>query len=451
MNASAWAIRNPIPALMLFVLLGFGGLLAFDTMKVQNFPDIDLPTIVVAVALPGAAPAQLENDVVRKIENSIATLQGLKHIYSRVQDGSASIRAEFRLDKPTQEALDDVRSAVAGIRGDLPGDMREPSVTKMDLAGQPVLAFTLASARRDDELSWFVDDTVTRKLLAVRGVGAVNRVGGVDRQLQVALEPVKLQALSASAADLSRQLRLVQTESPGGRTDLGGSEQPVRTLATVRSAQELAALTLALPDGRAVRLDQLATVSDTIPEARALALPDAKPVVGFEVARSRGASEVEVGAAVQAALQELRAQYPDLEITEAFNFVLPVEQEYDGSMHLLYEGALLAVLVVWLFLRDWRATLVSAVALPLSVIPAFVGMLLLGFSINVVTLLALSLVVGVLVDDAIVEVENIVHHLRMGKTPYQAALQAADEIGLALVATSFPLIPPFLPTPSLPL
>ncbi|MCW5236795.1 efflux RND transporter permease subunit [Verminephrobacter eiseniae] len=447
MNVSAWAIRNPIPALMLFVLLGFGGLLAFSTMKVQNFPDIDLPTVVVAVALPGAAPAQLENDVVRKIENGIATLQGLKHIYSRVQDGSASIQAEFRLDKPTQEALDDVRSAVAGIRDDLPGDMREPSVTKMDLAGQPVLAFTLASARRDDEaLSWFVDDTVARKLLAVRGVGAVHRVGGVDRQLQVALDPVKLQALSASAADLSRQLRLVQTESAGGRTDLGGSEQPVRTLATVRSAQELAALTLALPDGRAVRLDQLATVSDTIAEPRALALLDGKPVVGFEVARSRGASEVEVGAAVQAALQELRAQYPDLEITEAFNFVLPVQQEYDGSMHLLYEGALLAVLVVWLFLRDWRATLVSAVALPLSVIPAFVGMLLLGFSINVVTLLALSLVVGILVDDAIVEVENIVRHLRMGKTPYQAALQAADEIGLAVVATTFTLIAVFLPT-----
>src|SRR6218665_3139149 len=447
MNASAWAIRNPIPALMLLVLLGFGGRLAFDTMKVQTFPDIHLPTIVVAVALPGAAPAQLENDVVRKIENSIATLQGLKHIYSRVQDGSAIIRAEFRLDKPTGEGLDDVASAVAGIRGDLPGDMREPSVTKMDLAGQTVLAFTLASARRDDEaLSWFVDDTVTRKLLAVRGVRAVNRVGGVARQFQVPLEPVKFQALSASAADLSRQLRLVQTESTGGRTDLGGSEQPVRTLATVRSAQELAALTLALPDGRAVRLDQLATVSDTIAEPRALALLDGKPVVGFEVARSRGASEVEVGAAVQAALQALRAQYPDLEITEAFNFVLPVQQEYDGSMHLLYEGALLAVLVVWLFLRDWRATLVSAVALPLSVIPAFVGMLLLGFSINVVTLLALSLVVGILVDDAIVEVENIVRHLRMGKTPYQAALQAADEIGLAVVATTFTLIAVFLPT-----
>jgi len=447
MNVSTWSIKNPIPALMLFVLLTFGGLLSFNAMKVQNFPDIDLPTISVTVALPGASPAQLENDVARKIENSIATLQGLKHIYTKVQDGGATITAEFRLEKPTQEALDDVRSAVARVRGELPGDVRDPIVTKMDLAAQPVLAFTIASARMDDEaLSWFVDDTVAKKLLTVRGVGAVTRVGGAERQVHVALDPLKLQALGATAADVSRQLRLVQTESAGGRTDLGGSEQPVRTLATVQSAQELAQLTLALPDGRHIRLDQVADVSDTTAERRALALLNGKPVVGFEVARSKGASEVEVGAAVQAALKELREQHPDLAITEAFNFVQPVQEEYDGSMHLLYEGALLAVVVVWLFLRDWRATFVSAVALPLSIIPAFIGMHLLGFSINVITLLAMSLVVGILVDDAIVEVENIVRHLRMGKTPYQAAMEAADEIGLAVVATTFTLIAVFLPT-----
>ncbi len=447
MNVSTWSIRNPIPAVMLFVLLTFGGLLSFNAMKVQNFPDIDLPTISVTVSLPGASPAQLENDVARKIENSVATLQGLKHIYTKVQDGGATITAEFRLEKSTQEALDDVRSAVARVRGDLPGDVRDPIVTKMDLASQPVLAFTIASARMDDEaLSWFVDDTVAKKLLSVSGVGAVTRVGGVDRQVHVALDPVKLQGLSVTAAEVSRQLRQVQTESAGGRTDLGGSEQPVRTLATVQSAQELAALSLALSGGRSVRLDQVATVSDTVAEPRAMALLNGQPVVGFEVARSKGASEVEVGGAVQAALAQLREQHPDLVITEAFNFVQPVQEEYDGSMHLLYEGAVLAVLVVWLFLRDWRATFVSAVALPLSVIPAFIGMHLLGFSINVITLLALSLVVGILVDDAIVEVENIVRHLRMGKTPYQAAMEAADEIGLAVVATTFTLIAVFLPT-----
>ena len=447
MNVSSWSIKNPIPAVMLFVLLSFGGLLSFKAMKVQNFPDIDLPTVSVSASLPGAAPAQLETEVARKLENSIATVQGLKHISTKVQDGGVTLTAEFRLEKPVQEAVDDVRSAVQRVRADLPGDVRDPVVSKVDLAGQPILAFTIASARMDAEaLSWFVDNDIARKLLAVRGVGAVNRVGGVTREVRVALDPSRLQALGASAADISRQLRQVQNESAGGRTDLGGSEQPVRTLATVKSAEELGRLELALGDGRRIRLDEVATVSDTTAEPRSAALLDGKPVVGFEVARSRGESEVAVGAAVQVALAELKAQHPDLVLTEAFNFVTPVEEEYDGSLHLLYEGAILAVLVVWLFLRDWRATFVSAVALPLSVIPAFIGMYLLGFSINVVTLLALSLVIGILVDDAIVEVENIVRHLRMGKTPYQAAMEAADEIGLAVIATTFTLVAVFLPT-----
>ncbi|MDM0012160.1 efflux RND transporter permease subunit [Variovorax sp. J22P168] len=447
MNVSAWSIRNPIPAVMLFVLLTFAGLLSFNAMKVQNFPDIDLPTVTVTASLPGAAPSQLENDVARKLENSIATIQGLKHITTKVQDGAATLIIEFRLEKPVQEAVDDVRSAVQRVRADLPADVRDPVVTKLDFAAQPVLAFTIASSRMDDEaLSWFVDNDVSKKLLALPGVGAVNRVGGVTRQVHVDLDPAKLQALGATAADISRQLRLVQTESAGGRTDVGGSEQPVRTLATVQSADQLDAMQIVLGDGRRIRLDEVARIRDTIAEPRASALLDGKPVVGFEVARSRGASEVEVGAAIQKALAEMRVQRPDIQLTEAFNFVAPVEEEYEGSLHLLYEGAILAVIVVWLFLRDWRATFISAVALPMSVIPAFAGMYLLGFSVNVISLLALSLVVGILVDDAIVEVENIVRHLRMGKSPYQAAMEAADEIGLAVIATTFTLIAVFLPT-----
>jgi multidrug efflux pump subunit AcrB len=455
MNVSSWSIRNPIAAVMLFVLLTFGGVLAFNAMKVQNFPDIDLPTVSVSAALPGAAPAQLETDVARKLENSIATVQGLKHIYTKVQDGVVTLTAEFRLEKPVQEAVDDVRSAVARVRADLPGDLRDPIVNKLDLASQPVLAFTIASTRLDEEaLSWFVDNEVSRKLLAVRGVGAVNRVGGVTREIRVALDPGKLQALGVTAADISRQLRQVQTESAGGRADVGGGEQPVRTLATVKTAREIGQIDIALTalangppgGGRSVKLADVAVITDTIAEPRSAALLNGQPVVGFEVARSRGESEVTVGAAVQQALVELKASHPHIQLTQAFDFVTPVEEEYQGSLHLLYEGAILAVLVVWLFLRDWRATFVSAVALPMSVIPAFIGMYLLGFSINVVTLLALSLVVGILVDDAIVEVENIVRHLRMGKTPYQAAMEAADEIGLAVIATTFTLIAVFLPT-----
>jgi len=433
--------------MMLFVMLTFGGLYSFKAMQIQNLPDLDLPTITVMASLPGASPSQLETAVARKIENAIATLQGLKHIITKVQDGSVGITAQFRLEKPGQEALDDVRSAVSKVRADMPADLRDPVVTKHDIASSPVLAYAVASNQRDDEaLSWFVEDTIAKRLLAVPGVADIKRVGGVSREIRIALDPVKLQSLGTTAADISRQLREVQRESSGGRTDLGQGEQPVRALANAASAEELEWMELSLADGRHIRLNQVATVSDSVAEQRSLALLDGKPVVGFEVTRSRGSSEVDVGVGVQKALAELKAENPDIETTEAFNFVIPVQEEFDGSMALLYEGALLAVLVVWLFLRDWRATFISAVAMPLSAIPAFLGMYYFGFSLNVVTLLALSLVIGILVDDAIVEVENIVRHQRMGKSPYQAAMEAADEIGLAVVATTFSLVAVFLPT-----
>ncbi len=447
LNVSSWSIRNPIPAVMLFVLLTVAGFIAFGSMKVQNFPDLDLPTITVNASLPGAAPTQLETDVARKLENALAPLQGLKHITTKVQDGTVSITAEFRMEKPVQEAVDDVRSAIQSVRADLPGELRDPIVQKINLAGTPVLAYTLRSNRMDDEaLSWMVDKEITRKLLSLRGVGAVNRVGGVTREVHISLDINRLQALGITAAEVSRQLKQIQQEGSGGRMDLGVGEQAVRTLATVKSAQEVGQIELATSRGARVRLDQVAKVSDTLAAPRSAASLNGTPVVGFEVVRSKGESEVAVGHLVRKALADFQIQHPDVEITESFDFVTPVEEEYSSSLILLYEGAILAVLVVWLFLRDLRATFVSAVALPLSVIPAFIGMAYLGFSINVVTLLALSLVIGVLVDDGIVEVENIVRHLRMGKTPYQAAMDAADEIGLAVIATTFTLIAVFLPT-----
>ena len=451
MNVSAWCIKNPIAAIMFFVMLCFAGVLGYQNMKVQNFPDLEVPNIIVSASLPGGSPAQLETEVARKMEGAIAALQGLKNIYTKVQDGEVTITAEFRLEKPSQEALDETRSAVQQVRADMPADLRDPVVSKINISGAPVLAYTIKSSLLDDEaLSWFVDDTLTRSLLAVRGVGSVSRVGGVTREVRVALNSAKMQALGVSATTVSHQLRQVQMDTSGGRANLGSSEQPLRTLATVRSAAELAGLELSVDDGkgggRKVRLSQVADVQDTTAEPRSAARLNGVPVVGFEIARSKGASEVDVGRGVRAALAQLKVSHPDMVLSEAFDFVTPVEEEYQASLTLLAEGALLAVLVVWLFLRDWRATFVTAVALPLSVIPAFIGMNYLGFSINVVTLLALSLVIGILVDDAIVEVENIVRHLRMGKTPYQAAMEAADEIGLAVIATTFTLIAVFLPT-----
>lgn len=446
-SVSTWSIRNPVATSLLFVLMTVAGLAGFHALKVQNFPDIDFPLITVTAALPGASPVQLENDVARKIEDALAGVQEVRHIRTQLAEGVVVVTAEFNVGKPVQEAMDEVRDAVARTRSTLPADLQDPILTKVTLAGAPVLTYAVSSARLDDAaLSWFVSSTLGKQVLAVPGVGAVVRVGGADREIRVELDPGRLLALNTTAADVSRQIRQVQIEASGGRVTLGGAEQSVRTLATVATAEEVAALHVALGDGRRIRLDQIARVADTTAERRSMALMDGQPVVAFEVLRSRGASELDVAAATREVIARLSAAHPDIRITEAVNAVDPIADNYTGSMLLLYEGAALAVLVVWLFLRDWRATAIAAIALPLSAIPTFAVMQWMGFSLNTVSLLSLSLVVGVLVDDAIVEIENIERHLLMGKSPLQAATEAADEIGLAVIATTFTLIAVFVPT-----
>jgi multidrug efflux pump subunit AcrB len=447
LNISAWAIRNPTPAILFFILLTIAGLLGFQSMKVQDLPDLELPTVTVTASLPGASPSQLETDVARKLENALATVQGVRHIYSTLTEGEVSLRIEFRLERPIQQALDDVRDAVARTRADLPAALRDPVIKKEELSGTPILTYSISSSRLDNEaLSWFVDNDISKSLLAVKGVGAVTRVGGVSREVRVELDPNHLLAFNTTAADISRQLRQTQQEDTGGRSSLGGMEQSIRTMATVASAEDIASMHIALSDGRSIRLDQIARVSDTISEPRSAAYLNGEAVVGFEIVRALGYGELEVAQGVRAALQQLKQQKPDIQLTEVFNLIDPVTENYDGSMQLLYEGALLAVIVVFLFLRDWRATFIAATALPLSVIPTFAVMHLMGFSLNTVTLLSLSLVIGVLVDDAIVEIENIERHLLMGKRPFQAAIEAADEIGLAVIATTLTLVAVFLPT-----
>ncbi len=447
MNFSAWAIRSPIPSIMLFVLLTLVGLKSFDAMMVQDFPDIELPVVTVTAKLEGAAPVQMETEVARKIENSLASLGQVEHLYTKITDGTATVSVEFNLEKDVSEALNDVRDAIARVRGDLPSDMKEPVISKVNTSGRPILTYSVASGSLDaQDISWFVDNDISKALLSVPGVGRVHRVGGVEREIRVEIDPLKIQALNVSMADISRQIRRIQKESSGGRAEIGGQEQSLRTIGTVETATALGEMDIVLPDGRHYRLGQLATVRDTAGEPESQALLDGKPVIAFEITRSKGSSEVEVANGVRAAVAKLNAEHGNLAITEAFNNVSAVEENFAGSMHLLYEGAILAVLVVWWFLRDTRSTLVSAAALPLSVIPTFIGMHYLGFSLNTVTLLALALVVGILVDDAIVEIENIVRHLHMGKSPLQAALDASDEIGLAVVATTFTLVSVFLPT-----
>ncbi|KQZ44243.1 efflux RND transporter permease subunit [Duganella sp. Root1480D1] len=450
MNFSALSIKHPVPAIMLFILLSLAGWMAYRANPVQDFPDIELPIVTVSASLPGAAPAQLETEVARKIEDSVATLQGVKNIYAKVLDGTATITVEFILEKNLSDAVNEVRDAVTQVRADMPGEMRDPVVSKVSTAGRVILAFTVTpkeGTRVDDaDLSWYVDNAVSKKLLSVPGVGAVKRVGGVAREIRVELDDERMAALRVSALDVSRMLRQVQKEAPGGRGDVSGAEQSVRTIATVKSAQELSQMDIPLGDGRHIRLEQVANVTDTIAEPRSEATQDGKKVVAFEIFRTKGASETQVAADARAAVEALRKAHPTIDIKQSIDNAEPVSENFAGSMELLYEGAILAVLVVWWFLRDWRATLVAASALPLSVLPAFLGMYWMGFTLNTVTLLSLALVVGVLVDDAIVEIENIERHLHMGKTPMQAAMEAADEIGMAVIATTFALVAVFLPT-----
>ncbi|MBF0309915.1 MAG: efflux RND transporter permease subunit, partial [Magnetococcales bacterium] len=430
-----------------FALLTIEGLIAFRHLGIQNFPDLEVPTIIVSAALEGAAPAQLESDVARKIEDAVASLGGIEHIRTTVNDGALSVVVEFSIDKESEVALNEVRNAVDSVRSDLPQDLTNPVVAKKTTTGGAILSFSVTSASLDEaDLSWFVDNELSKAMMAVPGVGRFTRIGGIDREFEVVLDPVRLSALGLSVAEVSQRLRQVLKDSSGGRGDMGGEVQSFRTLAAARTIGDVARLTIPLDATRSMPLGELATVRDGFAERTSLARVDDKPVLAFEITRTKGHSEVNVAQAVRRAATAFQQANPHVTLTEVSNNINRVLDNYHGSMELLFEGAFLAVVVVWWFLRDWRATLVSAVALPLSIIPTFLIMRLSNFSLDTLTLLSLALVVGILVDDAIVEVENIVRHQRLGKSPMQASLEAADEIGLAVIATSLTLVAVFLPT-----
>ncbi|MEY2854805.1 MAG: hypothetical protein RL030_1937 [Pseudomonadota bacterium] len=447
MNFVTWSIRNPIPVIMLFITLVIGGIVSFPKLGVQNQPDIAFPFVIVSVGYGGVPPSQMETEITRKVEDAVSTIVGIENINSTVTTGSSQTIIEFQFGSDLSQAMDDVRDAVTRIRPDLPQDASEPNIQRATTAGNAVLTFAVDSdSLSDTELSWFVDLNVMRGISGVDGVGQVRRIGGVSREVRVDLDPDRMAALGVTAGDVSSQLVRTQVELPGGEMRIGSQEQNVRTLGTVSSVQELAALPISLGDGRNVRLDSIADVRDQAAEVRQEVRLDGKPVIGFEVMRAWGEGALKVADGTRAAVRELEQKYPNIRIIE-INSVQDKEirESFHASMLMLVEGAILAIFVVWFFLRDIRATLISATALPLSVIPTFWALHLFGFSMNTLTMLALTLVIGMLVDDAIVEVENIVRHLRMGKPPLQAATDAAIEIGLAVVATSLTLCAVFIP------
>ncbi|MFM9942522.1 MAG: efflux RND transporter permease subunit [Hyphomicrobiaceae bacterium] len=445
-NISAWSIRRPVPSLVLFMVLLALGYVSFNQLPVTRFPNIDVPIIQVRVAQSGAAPSELETQVTKKIEDAIAGVSGVKHITSTLTEGQSLTVIEFRLETNQDRALNDVKDAVARVRSELPRTIEEPIVQRLEIEGLPILTYSAkAPAMTLEELSWFVDDVIVRNVQGVKGVSQIQRIGGAEREIRIALDPQRLLAYGITAGDVNRQLRATNIDLAGGRGEIAGREQAIRTLAGKQSLEDLAGTTIALPKGRKVRLDQLGAVTDTVAERRTFAAVDGAPVVAFAISRGKGASDTVVHAEVEKVLEKLKTQHPDVELRLVDTTTGYTQGAYDATMKSMIEGAILAILVIILFLRDWRATVIAAIALPLSMIPAFWIMDLLGFSLNLVSLLALTIVTGILVDDAIVEIENIVRHMRMGKSPYRAALEAADEIGLAVIAITMTIIAVFAP------
>ncbi len=447
LNVSAWSIRTPIPAIVGFCVLMLLGLVSFRTMSITKFPNIDIPIVQVLITQSGAAPSELEAQVTKKVEDAVASLNGVWHIASQIGDGSSQTIIQFYVGSTDiDRALNDVKDKISKIRADLPRTINEPIVNRINIEGLPIVTYAAsAPGMTVEQLSWFVDDTVARELQSLKGVGDVNRFGGVEREIRVSLDPQKLLALGVTAAQVNEQVRQDNVDLGGGRGEIAGQEQAIRTLAGANKLEELKSLPIALSGGRRVRLDNLGEVTDAAAEPRTFTRLFDQPIVAFAITRAKGASDVTVDSAVAEKLKKVEAQHPEVKFTKVDTQVDNELGNYHSTMETLIEGAVLAIIVVFIFLRDMRATLVTALALPLSVMPTFWAMQAVGFSLNLVSLLAITLVTGILVDDAIVEIENIVRHMRMGKSAYKASLEAADEIGLAVIAISLSIAAIFSP------
>lgn len=447
MNISAWAIRNPLPSILLFIILTAVGLHSFTKLPVTYFPNVIEPAVRVTVEQSGALPGELETEVTRLVEDAVASLPNLREIKSTVSQGRSVTDVEFALGLVSPDrAVADVRDAVAKIRSTLPDTIDEPVIERVEAEAQSIVTYAVTSQDMTlADLSWFVDDIISRRLQGLAGIGRIERVGGVEREIHVELDPARLQALSLTANGINQSLSESQFDGSGGRSTLGGRERALTSTAAARSVSELAAVRIALTDRASIRLGDVGRIEDTYAEPRTFATLDKSDVVGFSVYRSQDASDIAVADEVAAAVIKLGTENPQAIFRLVDDNVAYTAGNYHSAMKTLFEGAGLSVVIVFLFLRDWRATIVAAVALPLSIIPTFFAISLMGFSLNVLSLLGITLVTGILVDDAIVEIENVVRHRNMGKRAYQAALDASDEIGLAVIAISATIIAVFAP------
>ncbi|TXH64851.1 MAG: efflux RND transporter permease subunit [Lysobacteraceae bacterium] len=443
---STWAIRNPTPPILLFLLLTVAGLFAFNNLPISNVPNVVLPVVNVRLEQPGATPSQLETQVTRRAEAALATLPGVNRITSTITEGVSLTTIEFTLETPLDRAVNDARNEMARIRQDLPATVREPIVGYAVDSNAAMSTYSLEwEGRTPEALSWFLDDTLTRELLSIRGVSRVIRNGGADDEVSIILDPARLSSLGVTSADVASQLAATQVEIPGGRLVLRNVEYAMRTKGKATTLAELEALRIRLPTGGEARLSDLGKIHRGAPEATTITRLDGSPAVTFSVFKTDESSEISVSNAIDARLEEVAAKHSGLRFERVLSVVPLTERGYRSTVITFIEGAVLTVLVIFLFLRDRRATIIAALAIPLSIIPTFLCMQWLGFTLNFVSTVAISLVTGVLVDDAIVEIENIHRHMREGRTPMEAAIEASEEIGLSVIATTLVICAVFVP------
>ena len=448
---SAWAIKNPTPVALLFIALVILGLVSYLFLPVKQFPNVSFPAVSVIVTQSGAAPGEMETQITRPIEDAMSSISNVKTIRSSVVQGASTTTIEFELGEDLQKATDEVRSKVDQARAQLPREVDEPTVQRLEIDSAPIMTYAVAApAMSQTDLSWFVDDTVSRALQGEKGVAQVARVGGVSREVNVTVDSDRLASHGLTATALNAALSRFDVDAPGGRATIGGREQTVRVLGAAQTIDDLRNLTIPTANGSFVKLSDVADVGDGAGEERGFARLDSRPVVAFQVMKTKESSDVAVEDRVKAAIARLEASNKGVTFVKVFSTVDDTRASFEATKSSLLEGMLLASLVVFLFLREWRATLVTAIAMPVSLIPTFAFMAVMGFSLNVVTLLALTLVIGILVDDAIVEIENIEKRVKTGIRPYHAALEGADQIGLAVVATTSTIVAVFFPVSFMP-
>ncbi len=439
------SIKRPVFATVMVSVLAVFGVWGYQKLSVDMFPDVEFPICTVTAVYPGADPETIESRVVDKLEEAISAVSGIKTLRSTSMEGVGLVFVQFELERRADQAVQDVRDKVSAALKNLPSDLEPPLVERLDIGAAPVIAIALAGNMPKRDLTDIAKNTVKQRLQAINGVGTVDIIGGQEREFHIWIDPQRLDSFGLAPGDVAQAVTAQNVEIPGGRLDAGALELSIKTRGQVHSAEALGNIIITAAGGAPVRIRDVARVEDGEQERRSYATFSGKSSVTMVVRKQSGSNTVDVAHKVKAALQKLKAQYPKVEMKIASDNSLFTERAIDDVKFDLLFGAVLAILIIMFFLHDWRATLISATALPVSVISTFAFIYFMGYTLNMMTMLALSLSIGILIDDAIVVIENIHRHLEMGKSPMKAAGEATAEIGLAVMATTASILAVFVP------